>query len=284
MGNRFYTTLKVRGPNATAAEKAAIQALKDLSKDDKPRQSNVTTPEEKAAEEQRLRAISRGRWYDEDTIDAWEKGLQGFDKSTISPEEAAERRQKLREGKERPHFFNQNTSGHAAIETVVKLSRDFPTEVFHLYVDGSFSEGIQGPVDIWRGFFLDGRCDSIARGEKPDTPILDYLDADGNNAINTQTEADSNAALGAIAEVGFRSIAELEAVTVDDGPTEDMADIIVAEDNAAASDEEQQAIAAGEYDCRCGCCDLCDPDPTEEIVQFQKDEAKKDNATREGGL
>ena len=52
---------------AATAEKAAIQALKDLSKEDKPmRWSNELTPEEQ--QQAQCEQEARGFWYDTDVM------------------------------------------------------------------------------------------------------------------------------------------------------------------------------------------------------------------------
>lgn len=59
MSDRFYTRLKVSGSNSATAEKAAVQALKDLSKDDKPpKWSNECTREEMEAQGSKKLAVS----------------------------------------------------------------------------------------------------------------------------------------------------------------------------------------------------------------------------------
>jgi hypothetical protein len=190
MSERLYTTLHVSGANAATAEQAAIEALKDLSKDDKPpKWSNECTPEEYEAQ---WAQKWRGFWYDADTITSWENGTAP-DGSHCTHEEAVKLRQELVETG--PHFFD-HCAGDEAIVTVAKMSRNFPTEVFCLFVDGGYGEGIQGTVTINNGFLIDGRCEEFAYGDEPEDkpPVLSYLDADGNNAIETQTEADAHSA------------------------------------------------------------------------------------------
>jgi len=187
MSDRFYTTLDVSGPNAVAAEKAAIEALKNLSKDDQPyRWSHETTKAEQEAEWEQW---ARGFYYDADTVREWEQS------GVITPEKAEECRRAS------PHFFDHN-SGDAAIVTVAKMSRNFPNETYELYVNGGCAEGVQGLVTIRNGFVLDGRCEEIAYGDPSpygDCPtVMAYLDADGNDAIASQTEADTKAAFEAM--------------------------------------------------------------------------------------
>jgi hypothetical protein len=147
MSDRFYTTLYASGPNAATAEKAAIQALKDLSRNDKPmRWSKECTPEKIHAQ---WAQKWRGFWYDADTITSWESGTAP-DGSHCTHEEAEKYRQELREGEQEPHFFD-HCSGQAAVETVAVVSRQFPTEIFKLLVDGGMAEGQQGIVYITNG-------------------------------------------------------------------------------------------------------------------------------------
>jgi len=160
MSNRFCTTITVSGPNAATAEKAAIEALRDLSKDDKPpRWSSKLTPEKQEAQwEQKV----RGFWYDVETVNEWEKGAR--DGSKVTHEEAEEYRRELRDGEVTPHFFD-HCSGDAAIYTVAIVSHNYPSETFELSVDGGMAEGIQGPVYITNGKVRDGRSSFISYGE-----------------------------------------------------------------------------------------------------------------------
>jgi hypothetical protein len=171
MSERFYTTLTVSGPDAVTAKKVAIQALKDLSKDDKPmRWSNELTPEEQAAEWVQW---NRGFWYDEETVDEWEKGAR--DGSKITHDEAEEYRRRLRDGEETPHFFDHD-SGQSAIFALIYVATKFPTEKFVLWVNGSFGEGIQGPFTIADGgaTLIDGRSEEISYGdERPRDTFLE---------------------------------------------------------------------------------------------------------------
>lgn len=107
MSNRFYTTLHVSGPNAATAEKAAIEALKAIKEEE-----------------------YRGCWIDKDLVEMWEQESTAAEKQAALEEIEAYG----------PHYFDHD-SGEGAVQTVAKLSRQFPTETFCLNVDGSYGEG-----------------------------------------------------------------------------------------------------------------------------------------------
>lgn len=159
MSDRFYTAFTVSGPNAANAEKAAIQALKHVSKDDKPpKWSKEYTSDEYGA---RMAQKDRGFYYDEDTIASWENGTAP-DGSHCTHEEAVKYREKLEVTG--PDFFD-HYSGQAAVEKVATVSRQYPTETFTLLVRGGFGEGQQGPVFITDGKVRDGRTGFISYGD-----------------------------------------------------------------------------------------------------------------------
>ena len=95
MSDRNYTYIReVVGPNAIAAEQAAITALRDLSKDE-------------------------GGW--DSYHGAWDD--------------------------DKKEYFDHN-SGQGAVVTVALASQQFPSETFHLFVNGGMAENYQGPVLI----------------------------------------------------------------------------------------------------------------------------------------
>jgi hypothetical protein len=68
-----------------------------------------------------------------------------------------------------PCYFDHN-SGQGAVNIITEVSRRFPTETFHLFIDGSCNEGVQGPVRIQNGSVTDGRTEEYACGEPYDSP------------------------------------------------------------------------------------------------------------------
>jgi hypothetical protein len=140
MSDRFKTTLIVTGPQAEAAKQAAITALKSLPTD-------------------------QGLWYDEETINQWERG-DGPDATKIEPEDAAIYRRELRRGEVEPHFFD-HACGQAAIDTIALISYKFPRVTFFLEVIGDACAGIQGLVKINNGWVTDMRSEAAAWNEEP---------------------------------------------------------------------------------------------------------------------
>lgn len=111
-------------------------------------------------------------------ITTWENGTAS-DGSHCTHEEAVEYRRELE--KTGPHFFD-HCSGQAAIDTVGKVSRDFPTDTFTLFVDGSMAEGQQGPVYITDGKVRDGRSVFVSYGEAQE-PLCERCYPDTFNRV-----------------------------------------------------------------------------------------------------
>jgi hypothetical protein len=122
MGDRFYTTVEVSGPNADAAAKSAMEAF--IVHD----------------------SVERGSWVDGDDPFA-------------------------------PCYYSKGDSGDGAIVIVTEVSRKSPEATFHLYVNGSCGEGVQGPVLIQNGSVTDGRTEECSDGGPYDTPTPEYITA-----------------------------------------------------------------------------------------------------------
>src|SRR2546425_12404479 len=117
MSDRFYTTVKVSGPNADAAAKSAMEAI--------------------------LEQPNRGHWGG-----SWVDG----DDSYCGPE------------------YVDHDSGQGVVIIATEVSRKFPTETFHLFVNGDYGAGVQGPVRVQNGAVTDGRTEECSYGGPYDTP------------------------------------------------------------------------------------------------------------------
>ncbi len=129
MSERFYTTVKVSGPNADAAAKSAMEAFIV---------HNGKNPVDDGE------GFVRGWWVDGDDPFA-------------------------------PCYYSTYDSGDGAIVIVTGVSRKSPEATFHLCVNGSFGEGVQGPVLIQNGSVTDGRTEECSYGGPYDTP--EYITA-----------------------------------------------------------------------------------------------------------
>jgi hypothetical protein len=129
MSERFQTYLTVSGPDAAAAQEAAIDAIKNAST---------------------LDNHWGGCWVE----------TKYFNDGIV---------------KEESKYYFDHDSGQGAVIIVTEVSRRFPSETFHLRVDGSFGEGAQGTVEIQNGNVADRRSEAISYGETDNTSMEDVL-------------------------------------------------------------------------------------------------------------